>query len=66
MMPGYEEPFKCWFDFLLFSEMGSSEALKERQTEREKGAIHWMANRIQMDSFILGPWWTVSHVLKVQ
>lgn len=34
MMPGYEEPFKWWFDFPLFSEMDSAEASKERKGKK--------------------------------
>lgn len=56
MMPGYEEPFKWWFDFRLFTEMDSAEASKERKKKKDTESIaDWAANRIQIATFIFGP-----------
>lgn len=54
MILGYEEPFKWWFDFHLFSEIDSAKASKERKKKTERIA-DWVANRIQMATFIFGP-----------
>lgn len=37
---GYEEPFKWWFDFHLFSEMDSAKATKEKKTQ-----YHWLSGQ---------------------
>lgn len=55
MMPGYEGPFKWWFDFHLFSEMDSAKTSKERTKKDTESIADWAANRIQMTTFIFGP-----------
>ncbi len=55
MIPGYEEPFKWWFDFHLFSELDSAKASKEREKKDRERIADWVANRIQMSTFIFRP-----------
>lgn len=59
MMPGYEKPFKWWFDFHLFSEMDSAKATKEKKVSvtLQPTEYKWLLSYLALEN-------CVSHVLQ--